>query len=562
MLKITQTIETDILVVGGGIGGMMAAIGAARKGAHVLVVEKANTKRSGSGATGNDHFILYDPALHGDDMEPIVRELIDSQVGLCHDTYLTRIFLKNSLSVAKMWDEWGINMHPGGKWECNGHAFPGRPRIFLKYDGINQKPVLTRVAKESGAEILNHHPVIDLIKHDGKIAGVLALNLTNEQEPSITLIKAHTVILSTGSANRLYTPLGTPGSLFNTAYCPGCMGAAQAQAWRIGAKLVNLEFPNRHAGPKYWARCGKSTWIGLYKYPDGRLLGPFVTKPTKELGDITCDVWNSAFSDLIRNGNGPSYLDCSQTAPEDFDYMYMGMRSEGLTAVLDYMKKKGLSPEKHAFEFMPYEPHLVGRGLEINENGETNIPGLYAAGDMVGNFRADLSGAAVWGWLEGQHAAEKTKDASHPDIEKDPWVEERIQFYNSLQEKKADGASGIEANKALQQLTADYAAAGPYRVRSETLLKAGLKYLGDLRKDAAESIYAPCGHTLLRAFETFDLMDCAEVLMHAARERKETRGMHLRSDFTFTNPLLANKFLTVHQENGKLCLNWRDKRVA
>lgn len=217
MLKITQTIETDILVVGGGIGGMMAAIGAARKGAHVLVVEKANTKRSGSGATGNDHFILYDPALHGDDMEPIVRELIDSQVGLCHDTYLTRIFLKNSLSVAKMWDEWGINMHPGGKWECNGHAFPGRPRIFLKYDGINQKPVLTRVAKESGAEILNHHPVIDLIKHDGKIAGVLALNLTNEQEPSITLIKAHTVILSTGSANRLYTPLGTPGSLFNTA---------------------------------------------------------------------------------------------------------------------------------------------------------------------------------------------------------------------------------------------------------------------------------------------------------------------------------------------------------
>lgn len=66
----------------------------------------------------------------------------------------------------------------------------------------------------------------------------------------------------------------------------------------------------------------------------------------------------------------------------------------------------------------------------------------------------------------------------------------------------------------------------------------------------------------MRAIETFDLMDCAEVVMHAARERKETRAMHIRSDFTFTNPLLANKFLTVHQENGKLCLNWRDKRSA
>lgn len=560
MLKITQTLETDVLVVGGGIGGLMAAIGAAKTGARVIVAEKANTKRSGSGATGNDHFLVYDPALHGNDMEVIVNEVLDSLVGLCHDTYLTRKFLKHTLSVANLWEEWGIDMSPSGKRECMGHAYPDRPRIWLKYDGHNQKQVLTKVAKENGAEILNHHPVIDLIKYDGKIAGALALNLSNEAEPTVTLIKAHAVVLSTGTANRLYTPIGTPASLFNTAFCPSCTGAAQAQAWRIGAKLVNLEFPNRHAGPKYLARCGKSTWIGLYKYPDGKLLGPFVTKPTKELGDITADVWNTAFSDVIRNGSGPSYLDCSRTALEDLEYMYKGMKSEGLTSVLEYMKRKGLSPEKHAFEFTPYEPHLIGRGLEIDENGETSIPGLYAAGDMVGNFRADIAGAAVWGWLGGQHAGERAKKANHPDIEKSVWVEERLHFYSSFQEKKTYSADWIEANKALQQLTADYVAAGPYRVRSETLLKAGLKYLGDLRKDAAESIYTPCGHTLMRAIETFDLMDCAEVVMHAARERKETRGMHIRSDFTFTNPLLAKKFLTVHQENGKLCLNWRDKR--
>ncbi len=560
MLKITKIIETDVLVIGGGIGGMMAAIGAAKKGTKVIVAEKANTKRSGSGATGNDHFCLYHPELHGDDMEVIVREVLDSLVGLCHDTLLTRKFLKTSFSVAKLWHEWGINMKPSGKWECMGHAYPDRPRIWLKYDGHNQKLVLTKVAKENGVEILNHHPVIELIKYDEKIAGALALNLNNEEEPTITCIKAHAVILSTGTANRLYVPFGTPASLFNTAFCPSCAGAAQAQAWRIGGKLINLEFPNRHAGPKYLARCGKSTWIGLYKYPNGKLLGPFVTKPTKELGDITSDVWNTAFSDVIRNGSGPSYLDCSQTAPEDLEYMYKGMKSEGLTTVLDYMKRKGLSPEKHAFEFTPYEPHLIGRGLEINENGETNISGLYAAGDMVGNFRADIAGAAVWGWIGGLHAGERQKEAKHPDIENSTWVKERLAFYSSFQEKKNFAADWIEANKALQQLTADYAAAGPYRVRSETLLVAGLKYLNDLRKDAMEAIYTPCGHTLMRAIETFDLMDCAEVVMYAARERKETRGMHIRSDYTFTNPLLANKFLTVHQENGTLCLNWREKR--
>ena len=56
-----EVIETDVLVVGGGIAGLMAAINAADQGVRVVVAEKANTKRSGSGATGNDHFVCYIP---------------------------------------------------------------------------------------------------------------------------------------------------------------------------------------------------------------------------------------------------------------------------------------------------------------------------------------------------------------------------------------------------------------------------------------------------------------------------------------------------------------------
>ena len=62
MIELSENIlETDVLVVGGGIAGLMAAISAAEKGARVVVAEKANTKRSGSGATGNDHFCCYIP---------------------------------------------------------------------------------------------------------------------------------------------------------------------------------------------------------------------------------------------------------------------------------------------------------------------------------------------------------------------------------------------------------------------------------------------------------------------------------------------------------------------
>jgi succinate dehydrogenase/fumarate reductase flavoprotein subunit len=66
-------------------------------------------------------------------------------------------------------------------------------------------------------------------------------------------------------------------------------------------------------------------------------------------------------------------------------------------------------------------------------------------------------------------------------------------------------------------------------------------------------------HTLMRCVETLDLMECGEAIFLTALERKETRGLHHRPDFPFTNPLLQDKFLTIRQENGKVITEWRDK---
>ena len=211
MLTLKNTLETDVLVVGGGIGGLCAAISAAQGGAKVIVLEKANSRRSGSGATGNDHFTCYYPKAHGNDVAPILKELLDSMLGLCHDTKLSVRFLERSISIADKWHEWGINMKPfGDDYVFMGHAFPNRPRIFLKYDGHNQKQVLTAQAKKAGAVILNHHPVLDLLRNDEGITGALALDMSGK-EPSYTVVRAKKVIIATGSASRLYPPAGTPG---------------------------------------------------------------------------------------------------------------------------------------------------------------------------------------------------------------------------------------------------------------------------------------------------------------------------------------------------------------
>ena len=151
MYSIAQSIDTDVLVMGGGIAGLMAAIASADRGAKVIVAEKANTRRSGSGATGNDHFRCRIPEKHGPDYRVIMNEVLNfSQFGLCHDTVLTRRFLEKSFDIVKMWDAWGIPMRPTGDWEFTGHAFPGRIRSALKYDGAQQKPILTREARKRG----------------------------------------------------------------------------------------------------------------------------------------------------------------------------------------------------------------------------------------------------------------------------------------------------------------------------------------------------------------------------------------------------------------------------
>ena len=205
-----EPIETDVLVVGGGIAGLMAAINAADQGVSVLVAEKANTKRSGSGATGNDHFCCYIPEVHGDDITPIIKEVRNSLVGGFHDSTHTVKFLKQSFDRVRDWDNWGIAMRPTGKWEFIGHAFPGRPRVWLKYAGHNQKGVLTREAKKRGVKIENHLPITDVMTNNGETIGAIGLSIKKE-EPVLKIIRSKSVILATGSASRLYPPAPSPG---------------------------------------------------------------------------------------------------------------------------------------------------------------------------------------------------------------------------------------------------------------------------------------------------------------------------------------------------------------
>src|SRR5512143_281879 len=161
-----EWIESDVLCVGGGIAGLMAAIRASELGAKVVVAEKGNALFSGRGRAGNDHFWCYIPEVHGSDMDLFLKEclkgpklrVMQSGTGM----KVLRTFIEKSFDIVKLWDSWGIPMKYDGRWEFAGHSFPGDVLTHLKYKGRRQKRVLTEKALEKGAQIVNRVMILDL----------------------------------------------------------------------------------------------------------------------------------------------------------------------------------------------------------------------------------------------------------------------------------------------------------------------------------------------------------------------------------------------------------------
>ena len=540
-----DVIEADVLCVGGGIAGLMAAIRAGEMGAKVVVAEKGNARYSGCGRSGNDHFEAYIPEVHGSEVDEFIDELLKTAKGEIHlgrDIFQAQF--ARTLSIVQLWDKWGIPMKYQGGWEFAGHSFPGRTMTHIKYEGRFQKDVLVRQARDRGVEILDRVMVVDLLRQGDRVVGALGVHTRDER----TLVfKAKSVILATGKCSRLYPSL-TPGWMFNDPHGGVQSGDGRAMAYRAGAELQNVEMPQRHIGPKYFAKFGQASWIGVLKDPEGKPAGTFVQKPDRKYGDMILEVNKLVAEEHGLAGKGPLYMDCTDMSEEDHAYMMHWMEHEGNVSLVDHMRDEGIDPRKHPIEFATY-PLRAGGLVIANEKAETSLDGLYAAGDE--SF-GDISAAATFGWIAGENAASTAQTLPHPGLDSQTGrINEAETFMEDLR-RRPHGPDWKETNVALQQVMNDYAG----MVRNGALLEQGLSHLRRIREKAKDELIARNPHELWRCLEVMNLIELGELVFLLALDRKETRGLHRRPDYPFTNPTL-DKAHVVRSVEGTPQVEWR-----
>lgn len=225
-----QTIETDVLVVGGGVSGSLAVIGAAEAGARVLVCDKGGRlERAGSVAGGVDHFFaVLEEGPEWDTPEYLMRYVPSIAEGVT-DIDVAEVLVRGLKDMVRRLEKMGVDFHDP---EAPAHTAYHRHRVFglpgeytINFDGGNFKHIIGRGARRTGASVLERTMVTDLIMRDGNSVGALAFNF---RTGTPYLILSRAIILATGDINRLSR--NASGHPFDSWHLPYNTGDGQVMA--------------------------------------------------------------------------------------------------------------------------------------------------------------------------------------------------------------------------------------------------------------------------------------------------------------------------------------------
>lgn len=550
-----ETLKVDVLVIGGGLAGCMAAIRASEVcgSENVLLVEKANVQRSGNAGTGVDHTWSYMPEYHeplGFTIEQLVEDHVKAMGNLQDRDIIYTIATTIKDRLVDM-EKWGFPVKTNGEWNYvkKIHRVP----TFLHWAGRDQKVLFAKQMAKRNIPVLNRVVIADLIKEKNRIAGAIGVGV---REPKFYNILAKSTVITTGGIARLFP--GPTSWEFNRATHPQCTGDGVAMAYRAGVEVSGMEFLYLHTGLKNFHKKGRGSWIGITEDARGKPIGKVREGVDRKKINLSVESPGD-MRGAYEEGRGPVLMNCSETPDEDIAYMKWALMNEGNITTLRYLEEKGIDLKKYRIEFSVYEPELRA-GIIIDTKAATSLPGLFAAGDTLGNIKRGVSPCAfAMGWIAGESAADHAKGENFGELKGvGAFIDEKRALFNTFLDRET-GASWKEATAACQDTMNWYGGT----IRYASLLRAGLAHMQRIRRDSTESLKAKNLHELMHCISALNLMDVGESSMVSALERKESRKTlrenFIRVDYPEENGEM-DKMLILSLIDGKPVFQWRDPR--
>lgn len=380
--------------------------------------------------------------------------------------------------------------------------------------------------KRKNVEILEDILITSLIKTDDRISGATALDITNGR---FFIIEPISVIIATGGvAGELY-PYSSNNPFGISTHASG---TGHAMAFLAGAELIDMEmmqFVPLPAEPRCLnLRYFPEFWKGPYLNRKGEVLE---LNPSLYMGESYSPYFVQKIFKLMEIGEGPIYIDRRNRGPEDWDFPISSMlRRRRFIKLLD------IDPSDYKIE-ITIGSHFCMGGIKVNRYTETNIPGLYATGEVMGGVHGGVrlpgfsfAQMIVFGFEAGRQASKFAKENTWP---KKPSPQEIIReekrVFGFLENKK-DSIYLKDIKKRLQNLMREHV----FIFREKKGLEKALSEIKDL-KEKATRIKVPSFKKFnlewINTIEFLATIQCAEIISESALFRKESRGFHYRNDF-------------------------------
>jgi succinate dehydrogenase/fumarate reductase flavoprotein subunit len=514
-------LEADVLVIGGGTAGCVAAIKAkeALPGGTVLLLEKANVKRSGAIALGMDGVNNAVIPGHATPAQ-YVREITMANDGIVNQRAILA-YAEQSFGMIQKLESWGVKFQKTATGDYDVKKVHHQGSYVLPMpEGYDIKKLLTRVIRRVGVKTENRVMATRVLTDDGRAVGVVGINVRTGE---FVIVKSKVVILCCGAAGRLGLPAS--GYLMGTYENPSNAGDGYSMAYHAGAELTNLE-------------CFQiNPLLKDYNGPAcAYVSGPFggYTVNAKGHRFMLSDYWSGQmmmeFYKELTGPNGPVFLKMDHLAPETVSEIEKILHTTERPSRGRFHAGRGTDYGEKLVEMAVSEIGLCSghsaSGVWVNERGETTVPGLYAAGDMASVPHGYMLGAFTYGDICASSAMEYLSKASHGRID-DGFIErERQRVLAPL--RRPNGIPWHLLEYKLRRHVNDYL----QPPKSANRLERGLEYFVRASEEI-EQLGAVEPHDLMRAVECAFIRDCAEMAARASLYRTESRwGLyHYRQDF-------------------------------